>query len=233
MVVGPGDGLEDVGTVARARNRQQQIAGRRQVFQLLEEDAVVTLVVGPGHDAGGVVGQAEDAEPLLVLEVAQGAFRQIFAEVRGIRPGAAVADDEDEPARAIGRLDQFGHLLNLGRVEPTDFLVDPIKIRLDAQRRAEQGRPPFSNTACIQQRPFASDSDCSVSERRFLALLRTDLRKRLEDERNERFNAEGGIGKIDNLGGGLREHQVDRRQLLAGQGVAAGGKSVRTATIGK
>ena len=46
---------------------------------------------------GGVVGEAQDLEPLLVLEVAQGALGEVFAEVRGVGARAAVADDEDEP----------------------------------------------------------------------------------------------------------------------------------------
>ena len=85
VFLGPGDGLEDVGAVAGAGNRQQQIAGRGEILQLLEEDPVIPFVVGPGHDAGGVVGQAQDFEPLLVLEVAKGALRQILAQVRSIR----------------------------------------------------------------------------------------------------------------------------------------------------
>ena len=64
---------------------------------------------------GGVVGQAQDPQPLLVFKVAQGALRQVFAEMRGIRARAAVADDEDEPALVVGGFDQLTHLLGLGR----------------------------------------------------------------------------------------------------------------------
>ena len=89
--VGPLHRLEDVRAVARARDRQQQVARRGQVLELLDEDPVVALVVGPGHDPGGVVGQAQDLEPLLVLEVAERALGQVLAEVRGVGARAAVA----------------------------------------------------------------------------------------------------------------------------------------------
>ncbi len=117
MFVGPRDGLEDVWSIPRTRYRQQQVPGRSQVFQLLQEDAVVTLVVGPGHDARGVVGQAQDAQTLLVFKVAQGAFRQVFAQVRSIRARAAVADDEDKAALIVRGLDQLAHLLGLDRIK--------------------------------------------------------------------------------------------------------------------
>ena len=56
-------------------------------------------------------------QPLLVFKVAQGALRQVFAEVRGIGARAAVADDEDEAALVVGGLDQLAHLLDLGRIK--------------------------------------------------------------------------------------------------------------------
>ena len=133
LAVGPLDGLEDVGAVARARDRQQQVAGRGEVLELFDEDPVVALVVGPGHDPGGVVGQAQDLEPLLVLEVAQGALGQVLAEVRGVGPRAAVAADEDEAAGVVGRLDQVADPLDLGQVEPLDLAADPVQILLGPQ----------------------------------------------------------------------------------------------------
>ena len=60
MIVSPGDGLEDIGAVSRAGDREQDVTGRREVLQLFKEDAVISFVVCPGHDAGGVVGEAQD-----------------------------------------------------------------------------------------------------------------------------------------------------------------------------
>ena len=124
VVVGPGDGLEDVRAVSRSRDRQQDVAGRGEVLELFEEDPVVAFVVGPGHDAGRVVGQAQDLEPLLVFEVAERALGQVFAEVRGVRARAAVADDEDKPAVVVGGFDQLADLLDLGRIELLDLAAD-------------------------------------------------------------------------------------------------------------
>ena len=39
------------------------VAGRGEVFQLLDEDAVVSFVVGPGRDVARVVREAEDLQP--------------------------------------------------------------------------------------------------------------------------------------------------------------------------
>ena len=135
--VGPLDGSENVGAVARARDRQQDVAGRGQVLQLLDEDPVVSLVVAPCHDPGGVVGQAENLEPFLVLEVAQGTLGQVFAEVRGTGTRPAVADDEDEAPGVIRVLDDLAHVLELLEVERLDLAADAIQIILGAQRPSQ------------------------------------------------------------------------------------------------
>ena len=124
VVIGPRDGLEDIRAVSRAGDREQDVTWGREVLELLEEDAVIAFVVCPGHDAGGVIGQAQDFEPLLVIEVAEGALGQIFAEVRGIGAGAAVAADENESAFIVGGFDELGDFLDLGRIELLDFAAD-------------------------------------------------------------------------------------------------------------
>ena len=133
LLVRPVDGLEDVGTVARARDGQQQVARRGEVLELLDEDPVVTLVVTPGQDCRRVVGQAEDFEPLLILEVAQGALGQILAQVRSVGARAAVAADEDETAGVVGCFDKLRHFLELGRIELFDFAADHGEVIRNAE----------------------------------------------------------------------------------------------------
>ena len=69
---------------------------------------------------GRVVGQAEDAQAFLAVVVeilaAQRALAEVFAEMRGVRAAAAVADDEDEAAAAVAVKDGVGQRLNLGRI---------------------------------------------------------------------------------------------------------------------
>src|SRR5262245_49398180 len=60
VAVGPVDGLEHIGAVAGATDGDQQVAGTSQVLELLDKDAIEALVVAPGEDIGGVVGEAED-----------------------------------------------------------------------------------------------------------------------------------------------------------------------------
>ena len=48
--VGPLDGPQDVGAVAGAADGDEQVAGAGQVLELLDEDALEALVVGPGED---------------------------------------------------------------------------------------------------------------------------------------------------------------------------------------
>ena len=124
IFVGPGDGLEDIRAVSRTRDGEQNVAGRSEILQLLEEDPVVAFVIGPGHDAGGVVGQAQDLEPLLVFEIAKRALGQIFAEVRGVGARTAVAADEDEPAFVVSGFDELRDFLDLGRIELLDLAAD-------------------------------------------------------------------------------------------------------------
>ncbi len=82
MTIGPIDGFQDIRAVSRSGDGEQEIARGSKVFQLLDEHPVVSFIIGPGHDSRGVIRQAQDFEPLLVLKIAQGALGEIFAEVR-------------------------------------------------------------------------------------------------------------------------------------------------------
>ena len=53
--------------------------------------------------------------------------------MRGGGPRAAVADDEDEPAGVVGRLDQPGDVLDLARVQALDLATNPLVVFLDPQ----------------------------------------------------------------------------------------------------
>jgi len=83
--VAPIDGAEDVGAVAGPRDGDEQVTGAGEVLELFDEDAVEALVVTPGEDVGGVVGQAQHLQAPLRFEVAQRALGQILTQVRGIR----------------------------------------------------------------------------------------------------------------------------------------------------
>ena len=58
VAVRPLDGPQHVRAVARAADGDEQVAGLGQVLELLDEDALETLIVGPGEDIRRVVGQA-------------------------------------------------------------------------------------------------------------------------------------------------------------------------------
>ena len=119
--IGPFDGPQDIRAVAGAADGNQQVAGRGEVFQLLDEDALKPFVVGPSENVGRVVGQAEDAQPRLgvvvVIFAADGAFAGIFAKVRGVRPTAAVADDEHHRPATVGVVHGVAQRLDLGRID--------------------------------------------------------------------------------------------------------------------
>ena len=63
---------------------------------------------------------------LVVVEVlaAEGALAEVFAEVRGVRAAAAVADDEHGPAMFVAVVNGVGQGVDLGRVESHQFLAD-------------------------------------------------------------------------------------------------------------
>ena len=141
VAIRPLDGPQNVRTVARAADRHEQVAGTGQVLQLLDEDALETLVVGPREDVRRVVGQAEDAQAflLVVVEVlaAEGAFAHVFAEVRRVGAAAAVADHEDESALLIALPDVVGHCLNFAGIDAQQFLSGPfekgVRVQLDSE----------------------------------------------------------------------------------------------------
>ena len=63
MAVGPIDGVQHVGAVARAADGDEQITGLCQVLKLLDEDTLETFIVSPGKDIRRIIGQTQDAEP--------------------------------------------------------------------------------------------------------------------------------------------------------------------------
>src|SRR5262245_57238883 len=67
VLVGPVHGAKDVRAVSRAADGDEQISRAGDILQLLDEDAVEALVVGPGEDVGRVVGEAEDLEAFLLV----------------------------------------------------------------------------------------------------------------------------------------------------------------------
>src|SRR4051812_5799998 len=69
IAIGPFDGPQYVWTVAGPADGDEQIARTGQVLELLDEDAVEAFVVAPGEDIGRIVGEAQDAEPLLAVVV--------------------------------------------------------------------------------------------------------------------------------------------------------------------
>jgi len=77
--------VEDVLTVSATTHRNQQIAWRCEVLQLLHENPFEALVVGPCQNSGCVFGEAHHFEPFgVVVEKVFGIERtlqQIFREV--------------------------------------------------------------------------------------------------------------------------------------------------------
>ncbi len=131
VTVGPIDGAEDVRAIAGAADRNQEIAGVGQVFELFDEDAVEAFVVAPGQELGRVIGQAEDAEPFLgvVVEIfpAKRAFAEVLTEMRGIGAATAVADDEDGAVFYIAFVDGVRQGLHLGGIDLAQLLADAIE----------------------------------------------------------------------------------------------------------
>ena len=131
--------------------------GRGQVLELLDEDAIEALVVAPGEDVGRVVGQAEDAQPLLgvVVEVlaAQRALAEVLAEVRGVGAAAAVADDEDEAAALIAVVHGVRQRLDLGGVDAQQFLADPFQKRQASSVVPSMSNPPDAVRGVLYQLP--------------------------------------------------------------------------------
>jgi len=57
VAIGPLDSPQHVDAVARSGDRHQQIAGASEILQLLDEDTLEALVVGPGQNVRRIVGQ--------------------------------------------------------------------------------------------------------------------------------------------------------------------------------
>lgn len=147
VAVGPLDGPQHVGAVARARDRHQHIAGASEVFQLLDEDPLEALVVGPGQNVRGVVGQTQDPQSRLIVIVeilpTQRAFAQVLTEVRGAGSGAAVADDKDQPPSQPAFVHAVSQALQLVGVDAQQFLTNSFQKRLRAQHRSKHNDSPL------------------------------------------------------------------------------------------
>src|SRR5262245_10531391 len=145
VLVRPGDRPQDVRTVAAPADCDEQVARGGEVLQLLDEDPVEPLVVAPGQDVRGIVGQAEDLESLLGVVVEELAgerpLADVLADVGGVRPAPAVADDEDEPAGGVAVPHQVGELLHLRRVDPPEFGGHAVEELPGVERRAEHRGP--------------------------------------------------------------------------------------------
>src|SRR5258707_365772 len=95
VAIRPLDGLEDIWTVARAADGNEEIAGAGEILQLFDEDAIESFIVSPGQNIGRVIGQAENAETLLgvVVEIfsTDRSLAHVLAKVRGVGTAASVA----------------------------------------------------------------------------------------------------------------------------------------------
>src|SRR5437588_11968379 len=71
VTIGPIDGAQHIGTVARAADGNEQVARTSQVLELFDKDTIEALVVAPGKNVRRVIGQAQHAQAflLIVLEV--------------------------------------------------------------------------------------------------------------------------------------------------------------------
>ncbi len=140
--IDPERGARDNAINAWARRFSRFDYTSLDVSQLFDEDAVVAGVVGPGEDVGCVVGEAEDFEPLGVGVGERRAFAEIFAQVRGVGAGAAVADDVDESARVVALIDGAGEILHCSVIKLTHLSFDELDVRLRMQRGTEHRYPP-------------------------------------------------------------------------------------------
>src|SRR5207237_5238258 len=125
---GPLHGAQHIGAVAGAADRDEQVAGTRQILQLLHKHTLKSFVVAPGENVRRVVGQTEDAQPSHTVAIkilaTQRPLAEIFTEMRRIRTAAAVATKKNEPLLHIAVVNGVGQRLDLGRVEAEKFLAD-------------------------------------------------------------------------------------------------------------
>ena len=133
--VGPLDGCQDVGAVAGTADGDGQIARLGVLHQLLEEDRIETHVVTQGGYPTGIVAETHHSGTFLgvVVEVAfaQRILAEVFGEMRGGCPRAAVSEDEDEMAGLMGLVYTIGQSPRLGLVQPIEFALQPLEILVD------------------------------------------------------------------------------------------------------
>ncbi len=143
VAVGPIDGGQHVGAVARAADGDGQVSLAAVVHQLLDEDLVVADVVAHGHDPAQIVGEAQDFEPpfgfVAEVFVLERALAEVFGHVRGGRARAAVAEDEHEAVVLPGVEQQIGPGFQLAVLDAVELAVQPLEIITDAERRTEHG----------------------------------------------------------------------------------------------
>ena len=125
-------------------------------------------VVGTGHDPGCVVGQAQDLQSLLRLEIAERALRQVLAEVRGVGTRTAIADDEHEAAFIIRLLDQLADVLDLGRIEFLNLVTDTREVIRNPQCRTKHRCARLSSFRIDRRfrRPDSRGSTSSLPKQR-------------------------------------------------------------------
>ena len=117
VCIGPLDCLEDVWTVSRAADREQDCTRVCKVLQLLDEDTVVAQIVSVREDARRVVSQAHHLEPFLLVKVMERPLPQVLTEVRSVRARPAVPDDEYEPIVLVRLRQEVDQCLDLCKVD--------------------------------------------------------------------------------------------------------------------
>ncbi len=102
---GEAERRQHVGGVSAGADGEGHVAGLKQIFQLLGENAFVSRIVGPRRDQRHIVGKRNRAQT--ATGGGRGAFPQIAAQVRRQGSAAAVAEEKDGSFFVIGRKKQL------------------------------------------------------------------------------------------------------------------------------
>ena len=141
MAVGPIDGGQDIGTVARSADRHQQVSRLAEIHQLLHENLVVAAVVADCRQPADVVREAQHPQtpPRLVAQVflAEAAFAKILAKVRRRAGRTAVADDKYRVSILPGGIEQLGQVADFRRIDPGKFALQAIEVGWIIERDSE------------------------------------------------------------------------------------------------
>src|SRR5262245_4736731 len=143
VAIGPIDGFENVGAVAGAADGEEQVALGPVIHELLDENLVVAAVVADSEQPAGIVGQAEDLEPLFgfIIEIVgpQGALAKILSHMAGGGSAATVADDEDEAAVLPGIVNQVGPFLDVWLAQAGDLAIEALDIGREIEGGTKHG----------------------------------------------------------------------------------------------